>query len=299
MTRSGRQRRISRVTSRRRSRVSSTSQSGYPRNWTRATPSVRAALRCSSARITARRSEVIERSLEPLLPLVAMTYVTSQPSLTSLAMVPPAPNSESSGCAVTTRTRSILSAKEGSFGAGALAAGFHCNGCLGGRFHRGWPDIDAAWLRHARSALDASAPLPGSTLWGAMLYLWRRLSSTLPLNALTSIPRIPIPRVRRPAIITRDVDRRPALGGGRWIARPPRRRHRFDGRAREPRRSPALGNESPLVVCRCRCTSCRHFARRGGPARALRNPERDDRLGGRGGDVAGGSRSRRGGCLCG
>src|SRR2546429_1650760 len=49
------------------------------------------------------------RSLEPLLPLVTITYVTSQPSLTSFATVPPAPNSESSGCAVTTSTRSILS----------------------------------------------------------------------------------------------------------------------------------------------------------------------------------------------
>src|SRR5437773_774645 len=38
-----------------------------------------------------------------------MTYVTSRPSLTIFATVPPAPNSESSGCAVTTMTRSILS----------------------------------------------------------------------------------------------------------------------------------------------------------------------------------------------
>src|SRR6058998_3739115 len=52
-----------------------------------------------------------------------MTYVTSRPSLTIFATVPPAPNSESSGCAVTTITRSILSAIEPprSFGCGS-----HC-----------------------------------------------------------------------------------------------------------------------------------------------------------------------------
>jgi hypothetical protein len=50
------------------------------------------------------------RSLEPLLPLVTTQYATSRPSLTNFATVPPAPNSESSGCAVITITRSILSA---------------------------------------------------------------------------------------------------------------------------------------------------------------------------------------------
>src|SRR5213076_1342137 len=56
-------------------------------------------------------------------PLVTMTYVTSRPSLTIFATVPPAPNSESSVCAVTTITRSILSAIEPprSFGCGS-----HC-----------------------------------------------------------------------------------------------------------------------------------------------------------------------------
>src|SRR5439155_18436571 len=44
----------------------------------------------------------------------------SQPSLTSFAIVPPAPNSESSGCAVTTRTFSIFSAKGVSVVAGSV-----------------------------------------------------------------------------------------------------------------------------------------------------------------------------------
>ena len=44
------------------------------------------------------------RSLEPLLPFVRMQYVTLLPSRVRAATVPPAPNSESSGCAVTTMT---------------------------------------------------------------------------------------------------------------------------------------------------------------------------------------------------
>src|SRR3954470_14165416 len=70
--------------------------------------------------MAASRSGVIERSPEPLLPLVTITYVTSQPSLTSLATVPPVPNSESSGCAVTTSARSILSAMNSPLSRGTL-----------------------------------------------------------------------------------------------------------------------------------------------------------------------------------
>src|SRR4029079_16088738 len=43
----------------------------------------------------------------PLLPLVAMMNVTSHPCAASLAVVPPAPNSLSSGCAPITRARLI------------------------------------------------------------------------------------------------------------------------------------------------------------------------------------------------
>src|SRR5438093_11236854 len=135
----------------------------------RDTPSVRAALRCSSARISARRSGVIVRSLEPLLPFVTITYVTSQPSLTSLAMVPPAPNAESSGCAVTTIARWIFS---DTFAASC------CSGVREAGLHRGWPEIDATRLRSPGQPFDATrlrlpgqpfdaipAPLAWSTLW--------------------------------------------------------------------------------------------------------------------------------------
>src|SRR5204863_293098 len=108
----------------------------------------RAALRCSSSRIRASRSGVIDRSLEPLFPLVTMTYVTSRPSLTIFATVPPAPNSESSGCAVTTITRSILSAIEPprSFGCGS-----HC------QVHRLASRRASPSLRGRRSARTATA----------------------------------------------------------------------------------------------------------------------------------------------
>src|SRR5438067_2096703 len=55
--------------------------------------------------MAASRAEVIVRSLEPLSPLVTTTRPTSLPSLTNFATVPPAPNSQSSGWAVITRTR--------------------------------------------------------------------------------------------------------------------------------------------------------------------------------------------------
>ena len=55
------------------------------------------------------RSEVISRSLEPLDPLVQMTYVISQPFAAQRAEVPPAPISASSGCAQTTMARAGIS----------------------------------------------------------------------------------------------------------------------------------------------------------------------------------------------
>src|SRR5439155_14189012 len=96
---------------------------------------------------------VIVRSLEPLLPFVTITYVTSQPSLTSLAMVPPAPNSESSGCAVTTIARWIFS---DTFAASC------CSGVREAGLHRGWPEIDATRLRSPGQPFDATRlRLPG------------------------------------------------------------------------------------------------------------------------------------------
>jgi len=68
-----------------------------PRNSTCFTPSVSAALVCSAVRIVARRSGVMLRSSDPALPLVTITYVTSTPCRTSLATVPAAPVSASSG----------------------------------------------------------------------------------------------------------------------------------------------------------------------------------------------------------
>src|SRR3989442_1163780 len=107
MMRSGRHRRISRVMSRRTSRVSSSSPSSRPRKSTRFTPRTSAACRCSRSRTGTSSADVTPRSLDPLLPLVTITYATSRPSLASRATVPPARNSGSSGCAATTITRPL------------------------------------------------------------------------------------------------------------------------------------------------------------------------------------------------
>src|SRR5213596_3595421 len=40
----------------------------------------------------------------------------------------------------------------------------HCSGGLEAGFDRGWPEIDAAWLRHARSTLMPAPPLPLSSI---------------------------------------------------------------------------------------------------------------------------------------
>src|SRR5712692_1823480 len=69
------------------------------------TPSTHAAALCSASRVAARYSPVIAGSLVPLSPLVATTYVTSQPSAQHLAIVPPQRNSASSGCATITIAR--------------------------------------------------------------------------------------------------------------------------------------------------------------------------------------------------
>ena len=100
--RSGLYWRIARVTWLRNSMVSSSPPSGCRRNTTSLTPVTSAAVSCSSSRVAARSSGTISRSEVPLFPLVHKITTASVPnSLTHLAIAPPQPPSQSSGCGVT------------------------------------------------------------------------------------------------------------------------------------------------------------------------------------------------------
>src|SRR5690606_20176269 len=65
--------------------------------------------RCSRSRIAANCPGRTPGSWLPLSPLVSNTYVISLPCSANFAIVPPQPNSGSSGCAAITMTRSKLS----------------------------------------------------------------------------------------------------------------------------------------------------------------------------------------------
>ena len=80
--------------------------SGSPQKMQRLTPSTFAAARVSASRIAASSCGRRLASRVPLSPLVATHSVTSMPTSHSFAIVPPARNSASSGCAVTMSARS-------------------------------------------------------------------------------------------------------------------------------------------------------------------------------------------------
>src|SRR6185312_500477 len=97
---------MTRLMSRRRSKVAASRPSGWRRNVTSETPTTFAAASCSASRISIIVARGTDRSNPPASPLVQMQYATSIPASVQPATVPALPKSTSSGCAVTTRMRS-------------------------------------------------------------------------------------------------------------------------------------------------------------------------------------------------
>src|SRR5579875_4772 len=92
--------------SRRNASVASSAPSSWRRNSTLSTPRRAAAARCSASRVALNANVERPVSSLPLSPLVQIRYATRAPARVQRAIVPPEVNSGSSGCAITTRTRS-------------------------------------------------------------------------------------------------------------------------------------------------------------------------------------------------